>query len=193
MKERFLTVILVILLLTPAVSYAGFDQFKIRPLKDGEFYTFVKVFSEMRGPLRVQIMKDAETNFENADPLKYVSKVKDDKDVKSILKKRKLNWDQFTELMGNILIGYYSIQPKTTKAALIRQLGDYGLSVSDAQIPPEYRQMVSDVLKTDEGAQLASMALDFVIRVPPKNVELAKKNKRTLDQMFYTKFWKDKI
>lgn len=185
----------VLALLFPLVSSAvlGVEQFSIRPVKDSEFYTFVKVFSEMRGPLRSEIMKDSKTNFESADPLKYVTKVKDDKDVVKILKDKSLSWDQFTELMGNILLGYFSIQPDKTKAALVRQLADYGLGISDAQIPAEYQQTIKEVLKTDEGAALAGMALEMIVQIPSENVTIAKKNKRTLDQLFYTRFWRDKI
>lgn len=143
--------------------------------------------------MRVEILKDRKTNFEDADPLKYVAKVKDAKDVKKILKEENVSWDQLNELMGNILLGYFSIQPDKTKAGLLKQLSSYGLAMSSDQIPPEYRQVVTDALKTDEGAALASAALEFIVQIPPENVDLAKKNSRQLDQIFYTRFWKDKL
>lgn len=193
MKALLTLITIGVILSFASFSHAQSTYFNIRPISDSEFYTFVKVFSEMRGPLRSEILKDKETNFESADPLKYVAKVKDDKDVKKVLKERNLNWDQFSELMGNILLGYFSIQPEKTKASLLRQLASYGLMMSNEQIPAEYRQLVTDVLKTDEGAALAGMALETFLKIPPENIELARKNKRQLDQLFYTRFWKDKI
>jgi hypothetical protein len=190
MKRLLLLIILSATIVVPSVSHAMLESFAIKPITSSGFRTFVKVFSEMRGPLRVRMLKDRKSNFKDADPLKYVMMVKDEKDVKKMLQKSKINWDQFTELMGNILLGYFSIQPDKTKAGLIKQLSEYGLGVSDSQIPAEYRQAVADILKTDEGASLASMALEFIIKIPPENIALAKKNKRTLDQLFYTRFWK---
>jgi len=177
----------------PTKLFADSMQFNIRPITDKEFYTFVKVFSEIRGPLRVEILKDSKTNFEDADPLAYVSKVKDNKDVQKSLKENNLTWDSFTEAIGNILLGYFSIQPDKTKAALIKQLSSYDLMLSDAQIPAEYRPMIQSALQTDQGAEMAGMILDQFVQIPPQNVDLAKKNKRSLDQLFYTRFWKDKI
>ena len=110
-----------------------------------------------------------------------------------MLKKHGLDWDQFTELMGNVVLAYFSIQPEKTKAGLVRQLADYGLAMNEEQIPEQFRETVRDFIKTDEGAALAAMALDFFLQVPEQNVALVKENKRTLDAAFYTKFWKDKI
>ena len=168
-------------------------NFTIRKLSPNEFDNFNVIFGEMRGPLRSEIMKDRKTDFENADPLKYLQKVKDDKDVQKILKKKDLTWAQFEELTGNVLFAYFSIQPNATKAALIRQLADYGLFMNAEGIPEEVRPLITEVLKTDAGATLAGMALEMAIQIPPENLELARKNQKTLDRALYTKFWKDKL
>jgi hypothetical protein len=191
-KSLFITTLAIILIL-PIISTASLNSFNIRPITGEEFSIFVKVFSEMRGPLRVQILRDKKMNFEDADPLKYVSKVKDEKDVQKTLKDNSITWDQFTEILGNILLAYFSIQPDKTKAALVKQLTDYDLGISDSQIPAEYRQTVKEFLNTNEGAQIAGMALEFIIQIPSGNVEIVKKNKRTLDQLFYTKLWSGKL
>lgn len=169
------------------------EDFKVRPFTGNEFYSFVEIFGEMRGPLRSQIMKDRKTDFEKADPLKYVMKVKDEKDVKKMLKKYDLTWDGFTDLFGNVLLAYFSIQPDVTKVALIKELAGYGLSMSEDQIPAEYRGVVQEVLKTNEGAAMANIALEYFLRVPEGNIAIAKENRITLDKMFYTRFWKDEI
>ncbi len=171
----------------------GLESFRLRPFSGNEFYSFVEVFSEMRGPLRVQILKDRKTNFADADPLKYVMKIKGEKDVKRMLKKHGLSWDGFTELMGNVLIAYMSVQPDKTKAAIVKKIADYGLTMSDDQIPPEYRDVVREFIKTDSGASMAAMALEFIVQIPEQNVEIVKGQKLTLDKMFYTRFWKDNI
>ncbi len=193
-------VLIAFLTLVPAVALGGSDSsmpslesFRIRPITGNDFRSFVEVFSEMRGPLRSEMMRDRKTDFENADPLKYVMKIKGEKDVQKMLKKHGLDWDQFTELMGNVVLAYFSIQPEKTKAGLVRQLADYGLAMNEEQIPEQFRETVRDFIKTDEGAALAAMALDFFLQVPEQNVALVKENKRTLDAAFYTKFWKDKI
>lgn len=192
MKKYFIC-LFALLIFLPRFSFADIGQFSIKPVSKSDFYKFVKVFSEMRGPLRMEILKDSKADFENADPLNYVEKVKDNKDVVDTLKKNDLTWDSFTELMGNVLLAYFSIQPDKTKAGLLRQLSGYGLMMSDSAIPPEYRQVVTDVLKTDQGSAMAGMVLDAILVIPPENGELAKDNKRKLDQLFYTKFWKDKL
>lgn len=191
--SQSLFVIAVLAFFMPAISHAQLGDFNIRPITDADFYTFIKVFSEMRGPLRSEILKDSKTDFKKADPLKYVGRIKDNAGVQTVLKDNGLNWDGFNDLMGNILLGYFSIQPDKTKAGLLRQLSDYGLMMSSDQIPPEYQQVVKEALKTDEGAELAGMALEFIVQIPPENVALAKKNKRQLDQLFYTRFWKDRL
>jgi len=191
--RKLVLILVVTIIASSSLAYAGFDTFKIRPITKKEFSTFIKVFSEMRGPLRVQIMKKMKTNFQNADPLAYVNQVKDEPDVQKALKKNKITWDGFTEIMANILLGYFSIQPEQTKAGLIRQLSTYNLMMANDQIPAEYQPMIQEVIKTDEGAALAGMALEMFIQIPPENVAIAKKNKRTLDQLFYTHFWKDKV
>jgi len=168
-------------------------NFSIRKVSANEFDDFNVIFGEMRGPLRSEIMKDRKTDFESADPLKYLQKVKDDKDVKKILKKKELTWEKFEELTANVMLAYFSIQPGKTKAALIRQLADYGLMMNVEGIPEEARPLIAEVLKTDEGAGLAGMALEMFIQIPPENVELARKNEKTLDRAFYTKYWKDKL
>ncbi len=169
------------------------EDFDIEAFSPNQFYTFVKVFGEMRGPLRSEIMKDKNTNFENADPLKYVEKVQNSKDVKKSLKENDIKWEDFRELMGNILLGYFSIQPDKTKAAMIKQLASYGLFLESDQIPPEYRELVTEVVKSDAGAALASMALETFVQIPEENIAIVKKNKKDLDRMFYTKYWIDEL
>lgn len=191
MKKFLLVAIFV--LFVPAIGLAQLDSFSLRPLSQGDLYKFVKVFSEMRGPLRVEIMKDQKTNFEKADPLSYVSKLKGDRDVEKVLKESGLNWSQFSELLGNVLMAYFSTQPDKTKAALLRQVYGYGLKLAPDQIPAEYQPMIEEFIKTEEGSQMAVMALDMILQIPPENKKLAEKEKRQLDQLFYTKFWKDKI
>jgi len=190
------SVLLLALSFDVATSDAGIpdlESFRLRPFSANEFYSFVEVFSEMRGPLRVQILKDRKTDFADADPLKYVMKIKGEKDVKRMLGKHGLSWDGFTELMGNVLIAYMSVQPDKTKAAIMKQIADYGLEMSNDQIPPEYRDVVREFIRTDAGASMAVMALGFIVQIPEQNVEIVKGKKLTLDKMFYTRFWKDKI
>lgn len=172
---------------------AELDSFKLRAITPNEFQKFIEVFGEMRGPLRTQILKDKDTNFESADPLLYIQKVKEEKDVKKILKKRNLDWNAFEALMGNVLLGYFSVQEERTKVALIKQLASYGLLLQSDDIPQEYQAMIQQALKTDAGASIAAMALETLIQIPPENISLAKQNKLTLDKMFYTRFWKDKL
>ncbi len=172
---------------------AGMEEFSIRPFSPNDFYMFIKVFSEMRGPLRAEILKDKKTNFEDADPLKYVEKVKKDKSVKKALKASKISWSEFRELMGNILLAYYSIQPEKTKAAFLRQLAKYGLAIDSDQIPEEYRSVVKRMLQTEEGSVLAAVALDIIIQVPPQNVDIVRKNQKQLDRHFYTKYWTNEL
>lgn len=179
--------------LASTAAFAGLDSFKLRAITPNEFQKFIEVFAEMRGPLRTQILKDKDTNFESADPLLYVQKVKEEKDVKKILKKRGLEWSAFEDLMGNVLLGYFSVQEERTKVALIKQLASYGLLLQSDDIPQEYQAMIQQALKTDAGATVAAMALETFIQIPPENISLAKQNKLTLDKMFYTRFWKDKI
>jgi hypothetical protein len=169
------------------------EQFSIKPFSANDFYVFVKVFSEMRGPLRAEILKDRKTNFENADPLKYVEKVKDKRDVRNMLKDNDLTWDQFVELWGNVMLGYFSVQPNKTKAALIRQIADYGLVLKADEIPAEYRDLVNEVIKTEAGSTLAAAALEYVVQIPPQNVSIVKENQKQLDRMFYTKYWIDEL
>jgi len=192
MKKRLISLAFVLAaMLISSTVFASLSEFEIKPFTPNDFYVFVKVFSEMRGPLRSEILKDKKTDFENADPLKYVEKVKNEKDVKKVIKANNLTWDSFTGLMGNVLLGYFSIQSEKTRAAMIKQLASYGLAMKMDQIPEEYRPMVTEVLKTDAGATLASAALDFVIEIPPGNVKIARDNQKDLDRMFYTKYWKD--
>lgn len=176
-------------------AHAAVDMtsFKVRPITSKEFFDFIEVFGAMRGPLRVQILEDRKTDFEKADPLKYLQKIKGEKKVKNALKKNDLTWDGFMELTGNVLLAYYTVQPDETKIAIIRRLADYGLELDDAQIPPEYREIIREVIKTDAGAMMASVALDLFLQVPQENIDIVKRNKLTLDKQFYTRFWKDKI
>ncbi|MFH0799840.1 MAG: hypothetical protein V2A66_06630 [Pseudomonadota bacterium] len=193
MKKTLSFLAMMAAFLVAATAVAETPNFTIRKFSENEFSTFTKVFGEMRGPLRSEILKDKKTDFENADPLKYVMKVKDAKDVKKALKDAGITWDQFEELMGNVLMAYFSIQPEKTKAALIKQLADYGLFMNVDAIPEEYRSLVTEVLKTDAGAALAGAALEMVIQIPPENVAIAKKEQKQLDRFFYTKYWKDKL
>jgi hypothetical protein len=170
---------------------AASDEFEIKPFTGNDFYTFVKVFSEMRGPLRAEILKDRKTDFEKADPLKYVEKVKGKRDVQKVLSDSHLTWEAFRSLMGNILLGYFSIQPDKTKAALLRQLASYGLLMEMDQIPEEYRPIVTDVLKTNEGSTLASAVLDTIIEIPSQNTSIVREHQKDLDRLFYTKYWID--
>lgn len=192
-KIIFCTLILAISLLLAHQVRADTEEFSIKQFSPNDFYTFTKVFSEMRGPLRSEILKDKNTNFENADPLKYVEKVKNDKSVRKALKASKISWIQFRELMGNILLAYFSIQPDKTKAALLRQLSEYGLLIDNSQIPEEYRPVVSEVLKTEEGSALAAAVLDVIIQIPPQNISIVRENRKQLDRHFYTKYWADQL
>lgn len=165
------------------------EDFGIEAFSPNQFYVFVKVFSEMRGPLRSEIMKDKSTNFENADPLNYVEKVQNSRDVKKSLKENDIKWEDFRGLMGNILLSYFSVQPDKTKAAMLKQLASYGLFLESDQIPPEYRELVTEAVKSDAGAALAGMALETFIQIPEENIAIVKKNKKDLDRVFYTKYW----
>lgn len=191
MKKKivFCTLLLPVFFLFAYQAHADMEEFSIRQFSPNDFYTFTKVFSEMRGPLRSEILKDRKTDFENADPLKYVEKVKNDKSVRKALKASKISWMQFRELMGNILLAYFSIQPDKTKAALLRQLAEYGLSIENDQIPEEYRPVVKEVLQTEEGSALAAAVLDIIIQIPPQNISIVRENKKQLDRHFYTKYW----
>ncbi len=171
----------------------GAEDFGIKAFSPNEFYVFVKVFSEMRGPLRSAILKDKKTDFKDADPLKYVEKVRGEKDVKKALSENNLTWEKFRDLMGNVLLGYYSIQQDKTKAAMLKQLASYGLIMEMGEIPEEYRPMINEVLQTDAGATLASAALEAIIEIPSGNIEIVRKNRKDLDRMFYTKYWIDQL
>ncbi|HPQ81602.1 MAG TPA: hypothetical protein PLZ86_07765 [bacterium] len=196
-RFRFVTAAAVAFLFAFASATASAQltspNFSIRKVSANEFDDFNIIFGEMRGPLRSEMMKDRKTDFEKADPLKYLQKIKGDRGVKKILKKKGLSWEKFEELTANVLLAYFSIQPGKTKAALIRQLADYGLMMDVEGIPEEARPLIAEALKTEEGAGLAGMALEMFIQIPPENLELARKNERTLDRAFYTKFWKNKI
>lgn len=189
MKRSMSVVAALCFMFAAAVPAFASEDFDIEPFTPNDFYVFIKVFSEMRGPLRSEILKDKKTNFENADPLKYVEKVKDTRDVKKALKGSGIKWEDFRELMGNILLGYFSIQPESTKAGILKQLASYGLFLESDQIPPEFRPLVNDIVKTDAGAALASMALDTFIQIPEGNVAIVKENRKDLDRLFYTKYW----
>lgn len=186
---------IILLLSATAASAAlpGGTDFNIRAYSANEFQEFVEVFSEMRGPLRSQILKDRKTDFESADPLAYVQKLKGEKDVQRMLEKHKLSWGAFQELMGNVVLAYFSVQPERTKASLIRQLAGYGLFLNMEQVPPEYRETVTQVLKTEAGSTLAALAMDMVVQIPEQNVAIVRQNQRTLDAMFYTRFWREAL
>lgn len=194
-----LKTIIVTLLLTCTTTMAAHAQmpelssFAITPFDENQFTKFVKVFSDMRGPLRSEILKDHKTDFKDADPLKYVAKVKDDPKVQSTLKDNNLTWDQFTSLMGNILLAYLSNQPQTTKAAILQKMSGYGLGLADDQIPENYRSQIKALIASPEGAALASFVLDQVVQVPAQNLAIVKVKNRTLDQLFYTRLWRGKL
>lgn len=191
MKKLIMTCLVTLAFIVPLSSaIAEMQSFEVRSYTSDEFYIFTKVFAEMRGPLRKEILKDKKTNFENADPLKYVMKIKEEKDVKRALAASNLTWNQFEGLMGNILLSYLSIQPQSTKSAIIKQIAGYGFIPG---VPQEYQPMVNEILKNDQGAALAAMAMELAIQIPEDNLALARKNERQLDRFFYTKFWKDKI
>lgn len=191
--KRVLLAIIILVFSSTSLLWAGavpeLGEFSIKPFSANDFYVFVKIFSEMRGPLRSEILKDKKTNFENADPLKYLNKIKDKKDVREMLQKNNMAWGQFVQLFGNILLGYFSLQPNETKAALVRQLADYGLLMSSETIPPEYRETVNEIIKSKSGSELAAMVLDQLIEIPAGNISIVRENKKSLDQMFYTKHW----
>jgi len=189
MKRAFLSMAVAAFILGSINTAWAKEDFDIEAFTANQFYVFVKVFSEMRGPLRTEIMKDRKTDFENADPLKYVEKVREARDVKKALKENNLTWEDFRELMGNVLLGYFSVQPDKTKAAMLRQLASYDLFLEMDQIPEEMRPLVRDVVKTEAGSALASAALEYVIQVPEGNIEIVRKNQKDLDRMFYTKYW----
>lgn len=169
------------------------SSFAITPFDENQFYTFVKVFSDMRGPLGSEILKDHKADFKDADPLKYVAKVKDDPKVQATLKANNLTWDQFTGLMGNILLAYLNNQPQNTKVAILQKLSGYGLGLADDQIPEESRSQVKALLTSPEGAALASFVMEQVVQVPAQNTAIVKAKNRTLDQLFYTRLWRGKL
>ena len=193
MPTKKISLFVLIIFFLCADLFAGQTFFSIRKFSPNEFSVFQKVFAEMRGPLRTEIMKDKKTDFENADPLKYIIKIRDTKDVKKVLKKNDLSWEQFNDLMANVLMVYFSVQPNKTKAALVKQLADYGYFMSADQIPEEYRGMVSDALKTNEGSALAGAVFDMVVQIPPENIAIVRKNEKQLDRDFYTKHWRDSL
>lgn len=176
-----------------AVHAQSLSSFAIAPFDENQFTTFVHVFSDMRGPLRSEILKDHKTDFKNADPLKYVTKIKDNPKVQQSLKNNNITWDQFVGLMGNIVLAYLNSQPQNTKVAIIQKLGDYDLSLADDQIPPEYREQIKSLLTSKEGASLASFVLEQVIQIPTQNTAIVIAKSRTLDQLFYTRFWRGKL
>ncbi len=176
--------------LPSGTAFAQAQSFQVRVVSWNEFYSFTKIFSEMRGPLRSKILEDKGTNFENADPLKYVEQVKDAKDVKKALSTANLSWSQFEELMGNIVLAYFSIQQQKTKVAIIKQMAGYGFIPG---VPEEYQPLVIELLKTDQVAQLAGMALEVALQIPQQNIDLVTAEKLNLDKFFYTKLWEDKI
>ncbi len=176
-----------------AATAQGLSSFAITPFDENQFYTFVKVFSDMRGPLRSEILKDHKDDFKDADPLLYVTKVKDAPQVQAALKANALSWDQFMGLMGNILLAYLGNQPQATKAAILQKLSGYGLGLADDQIPEEYRDQVKSLLKSPEGAALAGLVLDQVMQIPAQNTAIARAKGRTLDQLFYTRLWRGKL
>ena len=169
------------------------QPFTIEAFDENQFYQFVKVFSSMRGPLRSQILKDRKDDFKNADPLKYVTKIKDEPKVQAMLKDNNLTWNQFTMLMGNILIAYLNVQPKSTKLATMQRLADYGLGVSGDEIVNTHLEVLKTMPITPEGVALAGLLLDQIVKIPEQNINIVRKKSRTLDQLFYTRFWRGKL
>lgn len=169
------------------------SSFSIQPFDENQFATFVHVFSDMRGPLRSEILKDHKDDFKNADPLKYVTKIKDNPKVQQSLKNNNLTWDQFTSLMGNIVLAYLNSQPQATKVVILQRLSEYGLGLADDQIPAEYRTQIRQVVSSPQGAALASMVLEQVMQIPSQNTAIVVAKSRTLDQLFYTRFWRGKL
>lgn len=191
MKKTAMTLLAALVCVVPlTISAEESSSFEIRAYTANEFYSFTKIFSEIRGPLRNEILKDRKTDFENADPLKYVIKIKDSRDVKKALASKGITWEKFHDLMGNILLSYFSIQPHKTKSAIIRQMADYGFIPG---VPEEYQPMVSEILKSSAGSDLAGMAMEIAVQIPEENIALARKNESQLNQFFYTKYWKDKL
>lgn len=176
-----------------AAHAQSMSSFTIQPFDENQFTKFVKVFSDMRGPLRSEILKDHKDDFKTADPLKYVAKVRDNPRVQSTLKDNDLSWDQFAALMGNILLAYLNNQPQNTKAAILQKMSGYGLGLADDQIPEQFRDQVKALIASPEGAALAGLVLDQVVQVPAQNTAIVKSKNRTLDQLFYTRLWRGKL
>lgn len=190
----FLSVVLMcIVTMAVHAQMPELSSFGIAPFDENQFTKFVKVFSDMRGPLRSEILKDHKTDFKDADPLKYVAKVKDSPKVQATLKDNSLTWDQFTALMGNILLAYLNNQPQNTKVAILQKLSGYGLGLADDQIPEQFRDQVKTLLTSKEGAALAGFVLDQVVQIPAQNTAIVKAKNRTLDQLFYTRLWRGKL
>ena len=83
MKMRSWFVVISAVACLTAFAFSSYAQlpspnFSIRKVSANEFDDFNVIFGEMRGPLRSEIMKDRKDDFENADPLKYLQKVKDE-------------------------------------------------------------------------------------------------------------------
>lgn len=169
------------------------SSFAIQPFDENQFTKFVKIFSDMRGPLRSEILKDHKTDFKDADPLKYVAKVKDEPKVLSALKDNNLTWDQFTSLMGNILLAYLNNQPQKTKVTILQQMSGYGLGLADDQIPEQFRDQFKALMASPSAAALAGIMLDQVVQIPAQNAAIAKTKNRTLDQLFYTRLWRGQL
>lgn len=190
---KHILIIIILLLGTRAGWTQDLSTFSIQPFDENQFTTFVHVFSDMRGPLRSEILKDHKEDFKNADPLKYVTKIKDNPKVQQSLKENDITWDQFTGLMGNIVLAYLNSQPQATKSAILQRLTDYGLGLSDDQIPAEYRTQIKTLITSPQGAALTSMILEHVMQIPTQNTAIVVAKSRTLDQLFYTRFWRGKL
>ncbi len=191
MKKTILALLVAFACSVPLnMVFAEEPSFEVKPYTTNEFYSFTKIFGEIRGPLRGQILKDKATDFEKADPFNYIMKLKDSKDVKKALAAEGYTWDKFQELMGNILLSYLSIQPQKTKVAIVRQMAGYGFIPG---VPEEYQSAVNELLKSKEGSDLAGMALEMALDIPEENIALARKNEKQIDRFFYTKYWKDKL
>ncbi len=167
-------------------------SFALRPISENDYALFVKVFGEMRGPLRAQIIKDR-GDLKTADALAYLMRIKNDRGVRTALKESKITWAPFIGLTGNIVIAYMSIQPQATKAEMLRRLSSYGMTLATTSVPPEYQKSIEQALASDQGAAIANMALEFAIQIPPENIALAKRHEKDLDRFFYTKHWRNAL
>lgn len=193
MRLRIILILVLVAVFFPIMTFSQPAKLKVRPITEDEYYKFVKIFSEIRGPIRREILKERKDDYKNADPLEYISKVQNDGDVQKVIKANDLNWEQFNELMGNLLLGYFCVQQGQTKAAILRKILNEVMSTPNNNISQKQLDVVKNLLSTDEGAAIATTVLEKFLKVPVENIAIAQKNQRQLDQLFYTNFWEDKL